>query len=365
MRQLQELLKKFNDSLEGLTAENFTTRLRQLAGEETGIKDQLQALLPKLAATNVAALPAPVRRDLGRVETRSEDVWRATEILLDDLNQFFSRTRYAKYEAVLNAMQQASVVDKLEQQLETVRANRTMSAMQQADFWAKEFERWAKLLEDANKDRANDGGQGRQLTAAQLEFMLKLLRLIQDEQGVRANTRLLERRRAFDDAYGHRTGELAGRQDDLRGTLDQLRAKAPPAAAPTFLQAGKAMTDAGTLLRVPQTDGVTVAAETEVIELLSSGFRQSAQTMAGGGQGLNAMLQQLMQQLGLGAGAAGGGSLAGGSGDLPGAARGPGGAEEREARAVDKTAGKMLDQAPVEFREVLKTYFNEIDKLER
>ncbi len=365
IKKLQKLLKDLNDSIEDMTARNFVNRLRRLAGDEKQIKSRLQQLLAKTVGADFDSLSQKLKREIRRIAGVSRDVQDESELIMDDLTHFFNRTRIAKYDEVFQAMQQASLLDNLDKHTKTIKANKSISAMQQADHWATQFEKWAKMLEQANKKKSQGQGKSGQMTAEQLKLLLKLMRIVQEEENIRRHTRLLERRREFDEEYGEKARNEAEAQDKNHQRLKEVIAKVPPQARRNLDLAGKAMDDAAALLRLPQTDGATVAAETEVIERLTAGAGQAASAM-GGSAGMSAMMQMLMQQLGMSSGPAGGGSMQGGGGNPADA--GDGGTaspDARDPRRKDKVTGKSLDDVPPEFRDALRLYFDEVDKLER
>ncbi len=366
IKKLMELLKDLNDSIENMVARNFVNRLRELAGREDKIKGELREMLPKTVGATVESLSVKLQRRLGKVQSWSEGVRQETELIMDDLGHFFNRTRLAKYENVFREMQGLNVLDKLDQQSETIKDNRGISAMQQADYWGKQFSKWAEMLGSGNNERKK-AGSGGEMTAEQLQLLLELMRIVQQEENIRSKTRLLERRKEFDEDYQDKSLALANQQAELRMLLNEVIVKVPPGVRRLLDQAGKAMDDAERLLALPQTDGQTVAAETEVIELLSAGCSQCAGAMGAQSAAMAALMRQLMQQMGLGssAGSAGGGSGAGGGSDTgQGKVAGEGIGGNRDPRATDKAAGLSLEQVPMEFREAMKAYFYEVEKLE-
>ncbi|MFN9035307.1 MAG: hypothetical protein ACK5YO_03360, partial [Planctomyces sp.] len=108
---------------------------------------------------------------------------------------------------------------------------------------------------------------------------------------------------------------------------------------------GHAMGDAWTHLQTPRTDGPTIAAETEAIELLLQTRRANPRSGGGGG------------------GSSPGG---GGSGSTDRAALehfGPDGdaAAVIQERKVQQTTGNTGDDIPAEYRDGIDAFFNAID----
>jgi hypothetical protein len=106
-----------------------------------------------------------------------------------------------------------------------------------------------------------------------------------------------------------------------------------------------------------------IAAETEVIELLTDLLEKSCKNCSGSSAGLAAMMQA-MKQMGTKPVKSGGGSDAGGvterdnvpvNGDADG--------NPAERRNVNKGTGPDLNKVPAEFREALQSYFEKVEKL--
>ena len=118
--------------------------------------------------------------------------------------------------------------------------------------------------------------------------------------------------------------------------------------------AGSAMNDAALLLEKPETGGETIAAETEVIELLGSAAKNASQ-MSGNSKGMQALaeLLSLME-----VGNSPGGNPEGAASNLASnATTGVTTEDNREHRQIEKTTGYQNDSFPEEFREALGKFF--------
>ncbi len=253
---------------------------------------------------------------------------------------------------------------------ELIAQNAGGQAIEGANKWALQLEAWAKQLSGDDSAGDGGGGGGGQPTAKLLELLMRLMRVRQTEEGLREQTRFLEQHKAGNIGYGESVGRLGGLQKALLASVEKIGADYPyPQVTGLLDDVGAAMKDAGRLLGVPQTDQETVAAETEVIELLSS----TCKKCSSGGAGMPnvsslspELLAMLMQMMGEGTGKTGGGSTAGGdteraSNTTPGPANGAAAGE----RYVEKAGGRSGENLPAEFRDALESYFQAVEGLEK
>ena len=216
------------------------------------------------------------------------------------------------------------------------------------------------------------GGSGGEMTAEQMELLMRLLRIAMGEAELRGRTRALDRFREEDKNYGDKAVVLHDDQltlrDVLAGIMDRI---SNPQALQLLGQAETAMLDAAGQLRKPDTGATTIAAETEVIELLLAGTNQEAQSMSAAAAAMAQMMQQMMGMggapgMGMGSGQGGGGSMAGGFTDR---GNDPVTGDQKGDRVTGKEheglAGSALSRVPQEFRDVLQSYFGELEGQKR
>ena len=80
-------------------------------------------------------------------------------------------------------------LDDLRQRLQR---NETFLSVDQAKHWADQLREWAKQLEGDNKAAGGGGGGASDPENEDFEFMLRVMRLVQQEQDLRGRTRALE-----------------------------------------------------------------------------------------------------------------------------------------------------------------------------
>ena len=69
----------------------------------------------------------------------------------------------------------------------------TARSIDESRLYASTLRHWAKLIDDYKKSRRGGGGGSQSsISDAEFEFMLKLIRMIQQEQDIRMRTRAAE-----------------------------------------------------------------------------------------------------------------------------------------------------------------------------
>ena len=133
-------------------------------------------------------------------------------------------------------------------------------------------------------------------------------------------------------------------------------------------EAGQAMQDAEGMLKKPQTDVHTIAAETEVIERLSGAFQQSAKKGGKGKPGsqmMQMLMQMLMQGQGQGKGKAGNkpGKGSGGFSDDPNKRfTGPDFKKDEGTRTADRTGGTETIKLPEEYKSAIEAFYKKVNE---
>jgi len=359
LAKLSEALKKMNEANEQLLAANFINRLLKNAAAETDVSTKLTKLLPQTVGLATDNLPSNVKADVAEVHRTQTQTQKKVRDIRDDLGHFAKRVTLQKYAAVHEEMQKTGIVDELGNVAGLITENKAALASEQAARWAKQLRDWAAML--VGDPSGGQGGGQCKPSADALELAMKLMRIRQQEEGIRDHTRFLEDHKSTSTTYKESALQLGRIQEALHGEFRKIdeMIEGPPALLAILDKVDQAMRDATGLLNKPQTDGETIAAETEVIELLSGACQQCA-----GQSGANASaLAMLMQMMGGGAGANAGGSMAGGTTDKPNLpSTGPADGVATPSRKVDKAGGRDASTFPAEFRDALEAYFGAVEE---
>ncbi len=364
--RLMKALRELNEANERMQASSFVNRLRQAAKMETEAGGTLKELLPQTAGMSVKDLAPLLKTKLDTLGEQQMLTQKDVQYIRDDLGHFVQRTRQERFRDVHHEMQETQVVEELGKLASVFQQNLAVQGIEQATKWASQLSVWAERLQPPAEGGSvsGEGGNG-EMSAAALEMMLKLLRIREREEGLREATRDLEEHKVTAALYTESAQQYGRIQNALAKQIqDIVQSPICSSVREVLQQVEVAMDDASKLLNKPQTDGETIAAETEVIELLSA----SCSGMGGGsgngsGAGMMAMLQQMFG-LGAGSGQSGGGSTQGGWTDRANAPVTSSTTGDRsENRSVEKAGGHDASKLPAEFRDALESYFEAVEKL--
>ena len=359
---LQDLQKKIGSTLDKMQAATLAQRLRKVAGFEKEIGDTLRKMLPETIGLAADKLPPRHQETALRLTAGQEKSGQESQSLQDEISRFFDRTSITNYGHVVLQMKETKVVEEIGKNIALLRKYVAVRAAAQTDEFAKNFNDWAAVIEDAPQDESEPSdsqGESAQMSEAALRRLLALMRLRQAEENVRENTTALEEMKEGLSTYREDSKLLSVFQSFVADDLQRLAAAGPSEFLP---KAHEAMTEADKLLNKPRTDKPTYDAETDAINLIDAEIK--AMMKSGKGQGKGAgMMAMLSQMMGMGAGSSPGNSMMGGTTDkrntpTTGVTRGGG----DESRATLKTSGRATRAVPAEFREALQNYYKAVDQ---
>ncbi|MCU0795107.1 MAG: hypothetical protein MUF31_04145 [Akkermansiaceae bacterium] len=193
LEKMQETLDNANDANQRFEASTFVARLKRASEDQSRITQGAIAGSEHFGLRPEELDPAilTLLEELGRLQatTTSDIRW-----IQEDLGHFFTRSENPAFGKVLAEMNDSNIAIALEDIRRRIAANQGYTASEQSDHWANKLRDWAKLLEDAAGDQGGGGGGGGggSQEDEDFEFMLRVMRLVQQEQDLRARTRALE-----------------------------------------------------------------------------------------------------------------------------------------------------------------------------
>ncbi len=205
LEKMRETIDGANEANQDFEASTFVNRLRRAASEEDGIANTLIASIDDKGNTTIAGTPYdeldPVdQRVLGELSMQQRRTASDVHWIHEDLGHFYARTEKEEHKQIMIEMRESNIDSHLEAVREKIVANRTFMALASAKKWAAQLKAWADIL-DPPQDPAGAGGGGGgegqepSLDDNDFEFMLKVMKMIQTEQDIRARTRALEQLR--------------------------------------------------------------------------------------------------------------------------------------------------------------------------
>ena len=205
LEKMRKTIESANEANENFEASTFINRLRRAASEENGIASTLVKAIEAdrgvstIAGLTIEELDPADQRIVGELSMQQRRTASDVRWIQEDLGHFYARTQKEEHKELMEAMQTSQIDSGLEETREKIAVNRTFEAIGRAKKWAAKLTEWADIL-DPPKDPSAGGGEGeggdnQGLDDNDFEFMLKIMKMIQTEQDIRARTRALEQLR--------------------------------------------------------------------------------------------------------------------------------------------------------------------------
>ena len=197
VEKMQEAIAKANEANRQFEAGTFVNRLKKAAGEQNGIASSLIDAYERILGIKASKLdPSDLRR---LNESISQQGKTASDVrwLQEDLGNYFARTKTDSFKQILGEMKASQIDSGLEEVRSVLGSNHSFIATEQSKKWADKLTEWAKKLE-GEKEKGGPGGgggSGQSPEDEDFEFMLRVMKLVQQEQDLRAQTRALEQLR--------------------------------------------------------------------------------------------------------------------------------------------------------------------------
>ena len=197
VEKMQEAIAKANDANRQFEAGTFVNRLKKAAGEQSGIASSLIDAYERILGIKASKLDPSDQRRLN--ESTSQQANTASDVrwLQEDLGNYFARTKTDSFKQILDEMRASQIDVGLEEIRRLLGANHSFIATESSKKWADQLTAWAKKLEGEKEQggTGGGGGSGHSPEDEDFEFMLRVMKLIQQEQDLRAQTRALEQLR--------------------------------------------------------------------------------------------------------------------------------------------------------------------------
>ena len=207
LKKMQETNQKANKANENFEASTFVNRLKRAASDEGGISNRLvsamqgndrssnNAVTPLLgSAPKTDKIDPAYERLLNQLTSQQKSTTSDIRWIQEDLGRFYTRTQKEIHRELFEAMKTSQIDIKLEDLQRRIAMNRAFLSALEAKKWGEQLAEWAKKLEgDQSGGAGGQGGEGGgNQEVKDFEFMLKVMRMVQKEQDIRARTRSLE-----------------------------------------------------------------------------------------------------------------------------------------------------------------------------
>lgn len=360
LSEFEKIADELNELLASLEGSTLVKRLKaesrqqDTIAREIGHKMDSFFGMPRVGAgDDLELLTNMQEKELGSIQSIS--------YIMDDMQSFYERRRVDKFRLILDEMKELEVLVALRELSDLISTHRGMSVAQ-AEFWADTLDRWAEDLVDVpekkpKQDSEEESEGNQEVASLPPKLILEMLKILEGEVNLREATRVVQQARPANDQDTHTQEcyQLQETQDLLRERTNAVinslvalpngRSKYE-ADLLLFSEVSSVMTEVSQLLAGNESGSPTIAAETEVIELLLQCKRVNPESKGGSG----------MQP--------GEGKRTGDTDEPAIALLGSGlnQNEKRETREVEQATGEVGRILPEEFRAGLDKYFEAIER---
>ncbi len=194
IKKMQKALEDAKEANKMFEAGTFVNRLKKAARTQDGIANNIISIIDAIVGNFSNELDPVEQRALSKSYNQQRENAVDIHWIQEDLLNYYSRTQKPKHKKLHDTIRESMVDTELNMLAQRITANLSYSSINQSKFWAQEMRKWIKQLEgDKNNSggSAGNGGGGSQ-EEQDFEFMLKVMRMIQQEQNIRGRTRALE-----------------------------------------------------------------------------------------------------------------------------------------------------------------------------
>jgi hypothetical protein len=196
VEKMKKALEQANDANKRFEASTFVSRLKKAAAEQNGIAGTLiETFSRKLLGKRHDELDPSDQMKLS--DTSRQQMLTAADVrwIQEDLGHYHARTNDASFKSIMEQMRDSKIDLGLEDVRAKLQLHHAFMATEGSKHWAAKLEEWAAILGDElNKEGGGGGGEGGGSSPEDedFEFMLRVMKMIQQQQDLRARTRVLE-----------------------------------------------------------------------------------------------------------------------------------------------------------------------------
>ena len=194
LEKMKKTAEKADKAKEKLESSTFVNRLKQAASDEESIAQTIISEANDIIGLHYGELDPVFKRLIQTIFLQQGQTTSDVRWIQEDLAFFHARTQKPEHKKILDKMKNANITDALVAIEREIELQRTGNAIRETMESAQKLREWAKELDDTqNQDGGGGGGGGGASNEDKdFEFMLKVMKMIQEEQRLRSKTRALE-----------------------------------------------------------------------------------------------------------------------------------------------------------------------------
>ncbi|MGC4014593.1 MAG: hypothetical protein QM755_08785 [Luteolibacter sp.] len=194
VEKMQAAIDKANDANRRFEAGTFVSRLKKAATEEDGIVNALVKRYSETLGLKSSELDPADQRLVNESIRQQSDTASDVRWIQEDLGHYYTRTEKEVFKQILDEMRDSKIDLGLEDVRNRLQIARSFTGAEGAKDWSSRLSEWAKKLEGdmAQQNGGGAGGTGGNSEDDDFEFMLRVMKMVQQEMDIRAQTRALE-----------------------------------------------------------------------------------------------------------------------------------------------------------------------------
>ncbi len=194
VEKIRKAIEQANDANKRFEASTFVSRLKKAAAEENGIATDLISRFASILGIRQELVDPKDQRELAQTSGQQTRTAADVRWIQEDLGHYHARTSDEAFKLVRDRMRESNIDLGLENVRSKLQKNHSYEATEGAKEWAEKLTEWAKFLGDEleKSSGGGGGGGGESSEDEDFEFMLRVMKMIQTEQDLRARTRVLE-----------------------------------------------------------------------------------------------------------------------------------------------------------------------------
>lgn len=196
VEKMKKAVEQANDANRRFEASTFISRLKKAATEENGIWASLVTIHSPVMGQRIDEVDPGDQRKLSDNSLQQSQTGADVRWIQEDLGHYFARTGKESFKSIMEKMRDSNIDIGLEDVRAKLELAHAYTATEQSKFWADKLNEWAAILaDDMEKENSSGGGGeggGPSPEDEDFEFMLRVMKMIQTQQDLRARTRVLE-----------------------------------------------------------------------------------------------------------------------------------------------------------------------------
>lgn len=202
IRTIEATLELMHLAKQNLQVSSFINRLKEAADNQEQIRDSIVESLLESQTQNISIigqefveLDPTQQRKIVKLYALHQTVSQNIRDIIKDLNGYASRSQQKEYLDLVQKIQETDVEEALEALSYELENNHGVLVTVRAKHNAAMLENWAKILSMASSNNASGAGAGgdtsSQINDDDVEFMLRVMQIIKEQQQIRESNRSL------------------------------------------------------------------------------------------------------------------------------------------------------------------------------